>query len=241
MKAKMVFGAFMLLCGVCHAHAKGIVTITIDDAPASVFENALPLLEVYNVTPTMYVAPGKIGSDPWFMNWNQVEITHNVYGWEIGSHALNHTSLVNLDPSELLWEVLGADLELRLHNVVAASFASPYGDFNEDVIDVVQSTHTSHRGTWSHDPGQVAGVHDLADIDPFSISAHVVRHSDTPRELTDKIMRAYEKGQWLVLCFHGIVTEEPIEYQYAKSDFEQVLKFIADQGIPTATISEAIQ
>ncbi|MHB8658208.1 MAG: polysaccharide deacetylase family protein [Solirubrobacteraceae bacterium] len=129
------------------------VAVTFDDAFASVFELARPVLDALGLPGTVFVPTSYIGSGRslrwegighWeqtehaaelaCMDWEQVGALADA-GWEIGSHTLTHPHLTRLD---------GGDLERELRESRAAlqarlgrrceTLAYPYGDVDERVV-----------------------------------------------------------------------------------------------------------
>jgi peptidoglycan/xylan/chitin deacetylase (PgdA/CDA1 family) len=96
------------------ASSKAKISFTFDDSLASTYTNAMPTLAEYGLTGTDYAISGCVGmttvpntcranTDTPYMSWAQLEALQNTYGWEIGSHTVDHDCLASSaaqDPSE---------------------------------------------------------------------------------------------------------------------------------------------
>jgi peptidoglycan/xylan/chitin deacetylase (PgdA/CDA1 family) len=92
------------------------VEIVFDDGYLSTFENALPIMEKYGFTGTVFPVAGYIGKyNDWDVNfWGFNRALHlnaaQIYelsecGWKVGSHGLTHRSLIKMNHSELTMEL----------------------------------------------------------------------------------------------------------------------------------------
>jgi peptidoglycan/xylan/chitin deacetylase (PgdA/CDA1 family) len=128
--------------------------ITFDDAYASVFEHARPVLAKRGVpatvfAPTAFIGTGKPMSWPGIEQWSTgphaAELTPMSWeqlaelrdsGWEVGSHTVTHPRLTELDDAALAAQ-LGdsrATCEERLRGR-CESLAFPYGDHDPRVVE----------------------------------------------------------------------------------------------------------
>jgi len=128
------------------------LAITFDDALASVFTRALPVLERLGAVATVY-APSRFLADGGPMAWPEVaghlatehaeelaamsvEQLRDVArrGWEVGSHTRTHPWLPTLDDAALADELVGskADLEALLELPIR-TLAYPFGAYDERV------------------------------------------------------------------------------------------------------------
>ncbi|MGI6119189.1 MAG: polysaccharide deacetylase family protein [Desulfosporosinus sp.] len=113
--------------------------ITFDDGYVDNYTNAFPILKKYGFTATVFMVTSYINGEG-FLSWSQLkELAAN--GWEIEGHTANHPYLTKLAPSTLLSE-LNISKEL-LENELKQPvnfFAYPYGDLNDDVVQVLKDT-----------------------------------------------------------------------------------------------------
>lgn len=124
------------------------VILTFDDAYASVYENALPLMQPYGFRGVVYTIGRFIGRwNDWDANLGGLRFRHMDRrqlrdladaGWEIGSHSLTHRALSWLDATSLQREILGSrDLLTDIAGEPPVSFAYPFGMLNPRVREGV--------------------------------------------------------------------------------------------------------
>lgn len=119
------------------------IVITFDDAYASVFELAAPLLIARGMTATVFLIAGRMGADnTWapppprlgvrpIMTWaHAAELAKN--GFELGAHTLTHPNLAHLEPDHQHAEITRSAQIIRdqlgaLTPTVGRTFAYPYG------------------------------------------------------------------------------------------------------------------
>jgi peptidoglycan/xylan/chitin deacetylase (PgdA/CDA1 family) len=126
------------------------VVLTFDDGFADFYEAALPVLQQYGQTATLYVVSGAVGkASTWLdsigegarpmVNWsNLVEIQK--CGIEIGAHTVTHAALDLLPAAAVKDEIVNSKrmLEDGLGRPVL-SFAYPFGYQNAAARDAVKS------------------------------------------------------------------------------------------------------
>lgn len=117
------------------------VGLTFDDGYADFPDNALPILDRYGFTATVFVVTGRLdGRANWdgargapLLRWKDVR-TLAASGIEFGSHGRTHVRLDTVSEDRLRQEVAGSKRDLEAK--IAASvrwFSHPYGISNEEV------------------------------------------------------------------------------------------------------------
>lgn len=121
------------------------VIITFDDAYADIAEYALPVLRRHGFRGAVYVVTQRIAStNAWdeaegsgtlqLMSADQIRFWA-AQGIEFGAHSRTHADLPGLGPSETASEIAGSKKDLReLLGEAPATFAYPYGHFNDAVV-----------------------------------------------------------------------------------------------------------
>jgi peptidoglycan/xylan/chitin deacetylase (PgdA/CDA1 family) len=137
------------------------VIITFDDGYQDTFTQAYPILKTAGFNATVFMVSGFIGGwNDWeggqearapLMNREQI-LTMASQGFQFGCHTRNHKKLIAVELSEAEKEIrMGKkDLEVLLQKPVE-SFAYPYGDFNEQIVELVKicgfkAARTVHTG-----------------------------------------------------------------------------------------------
>lgn len=123
------------------------VIITFDDACASVFQHALPILNKYNFKATIFAITQFVGApNRWdyfqkkglrHCSWEELRILASK-GWEVGSHTVSHPNLRNLSEAQL-WEEIKASKDILEDNLqIPINLISyPFGKFDKRVINMV--------------------------------------------------------------------------------------------------------
>lgn len=123
--------------------ARRLVGLTFDDGYQDFVSNALPVLQRYGFTATLFVLAGRLGGTN---EWSRpgpskalvtadeiVEIADA--GMEIGSHGLKHVSLLKADDAQLADEtVRSREILEELLGEPVRGFCYPYGYLDERVV-----------------------------------------------------------------------------------------------------------
>jgi peptidoglycan/xylan/chitin deacetylase (PgdA/CDA1 family) len=118
---------------------KSYVVITFDDGYEDNFLNAYPALQAAELPATFFISTGFIDSEiqtwwdkeinyrPKWMTWEQVREMY-LYGFDIGSHTVNHIDLGNCSPHSAYLEL--SESKLAIEEKLQAPvyhFAYPFG------------------------------------------------------------------------------------------------------------------
>jgi peptidoglycan/xylan/chitin deacetylase (PgdA/CDA1 family) len=150
------------------------VVLTFDDGFADFHSHALPLLQRFGFTATLYVVTEFVSStSQWLkglgegqrpmLNWKQIsEIAAS--GIEIGAHTARHLPIDTLSTADAQQEIRGSKetLEHRLAQPVH-SFAYPHGYHNTAVKQLVQEAGYNSACAFKH-------AMSALDDDPFGLS-----------------------------------------------------------------------
>ena len=196
-----VMGLNRLVEGVGEGPSK--VALTFDDAYASVFDIAFPLLQKHGFVGTVYVNPGSVHdtvrtpSNPdqghypneQFMTWSELRQL-SAAGWSIGGHGIDHVDLTKVDKPTLRHQVAGckSQIESKLGGP-CVEFAYTWGRHTADVRDAVRQAgyHSA-----------VAGLHGpvTRSSDTFALPRLDIR---SEYSLSD--FQAVVKGSWDFLSY----------------------------------------
>lgn len=125
------------------------VVLTFDDAYESFYTFALPQLQEFGFTATLFVISGYAGKlNEWDVNlgwlkfkhlsWEQIRELSRL-GFEIGSHTIRHADLTFLDRKTLMNELSRSKSEIEYHIHKPVRFVSfPFGRYNPQVIRACQ-------------------------------------------------------------------------------------------------------
>jgi len=125
-----------------------LVGLTFDDGYADFVEHALPALQRYRFTATVFVLAGRLGGDnAWdpdgprkpLMTSDQLRHVAAA-GMEIGSHGLRHVSLPSVDGEDLSAEVQESRRMLQdITGQNVGGFCYPYGHLDSRAVREVQA------------------------------------------------------------------------------------------------------
>jgi len=162
--------------------ARGLVGLTFDDGYADFLDHAVPVLERYGMTGTLYVVAGRLGgSNDWddgprlpIMDADQVRAVAAA-GHEVGSHTLTHPRLAGAEQATLVAEV--GESRRVLEDVLQADvpgFCYPYGSYDDAAAEAVRAAGYDHACvTGDYDPGDRFTL-PRCYVSPGDTTAHVV-------------------------------------------------------------------
>jgi len=182
-----------------------IVVLSFDDGYIFQYNFFYPVLRKHRFKGVFYISTGLIGVRG-FMGWSHLRDLLD-HGHEIGSHAISHLKLTELDDKEMKHEILGSFRSLE--NIGVKSFAYPYGVYNSKVVSIVRKHYSSARGHYdpifgscdlgiNHTIGE-ENVHKLKCI-PFEIFEGI--SSEEFERIVCSLLKI-KKGL-MIFVFHGI-------------------------------------
>jgi peptidoglycan/xylan/chitin deacetylase (PgdA/CDA1 family) len=160
-----------LLAARARGEGQGLVGLTFDDGYADFVTNALPMLAHWNFGATLFVLPGRLGSDN---AWDPLGPRKPLLtaagirraaaeGVEIGSHGLTHVDLTKADDATLRAEVTESRSRLQeLLNSPVSGFCYPYGTIDARAMDAVREAGYTYA--CAIDPGDLNGPHALPRV-----------------------------------------------------------------------------
>jgi len=125
------------------------IAITFDDGYKNIFKFGFPILQKYNIPATVFVISSSISNkNNWDANLGWIQYDHLSpseisklikAGWEIGSHSVNHKSLIGMKLDQIYYEL--NESKTILENQFKTSvnyFASPFGRTNYQVLEMAK-------------------------------------------------------------------------------------------------------
>jgi peptidoglycan/xylan/chitin deacetylase (PgdA/CDA1 family) len=130
------------------------LVVTFDDAFASVFDHAYPVLARLGIPATVFVPTalvtrgellawegiGPAAGDAYLrpMSWDQLRLLA-AEGWEIGSHTRSHPHLTQIAAAARADELEGSRADCEAHiGTPCTSVAYPYGDVDATVVEATR-------------------------------------------------------------------------------------------------------
>ncbi|MDO6459861.1 polysaccharide deacetylase family protein [Granulosicoccaceae sp. 1_MG-2023] len=179
------------------------VVITFDDGYLDNLENALPVLEKYQVPATIYVTSefaAQSSSHPRYrgdsrrlhLNWTEVGRLGRHPLITIGSHTVTHPMLSELDAAGAEREISRSKADIETHTGLdVIDFCYPSGNFTERERESVKKA--GYRSAVTVKPGS-----NNACADVFALRRTEVTDKDTPAQLAQKLDGAFDIFHWLL-------------------------------------------
>jgi O-antigen biosynthesis protein len=137
------------------------VVISFDDGLADFYTGALPILESYRFTATLYITTGMVGhTSTWLtsvgegsrpmLSWSRIAEIQTA-GVECGAHGLTHQALDILSRSEARNEIICCKNQLEQHlGRAIKTFAYPHGYYSPVVRRIVEEAGYSSACAVKH-------------------------------------------------------------------------------------------
>ena len=212
-----------------------IVSISFDDFPKSVIENALPQLDKYGWKASFYVATGLVNTTNHLgLHFDQNDLKHlEQDGHEIGCHTYNHLNITEISDSRLMEELKANAKAAKAYGVTAPlrTFAYPFGETSTDRKLKLSHEFASMRGI-------MRGIHynkvDLNQIKSVPI------YSGPHLNQTHRFIKSLpQRAGWLTLFTHD-VRDNPSEWGCTPQDFAETLALIHKTGAKVLPIQHTI-
>ncbi|MFC4045934.1 polysaccharide deacetylase family protein [Dactylosporangium siamense] len=211
-----------------------LVSLTFDDGYEDNVTSALPLLQARNfkttqcfITETIEGVPGGPANVMAFANT----------GHEICSHTVTHPFLTQLSGAQLTNESTHSQQYLQqLTGQAVPNIASPYGDYNANVLNQLKLSYRSHRTV-------DAGYNSKDNFDIYRIRVQNVDLTTTSAEFQSWLDQAEATNTWLVLVYHRIVptgASADGDYDTNQAAFEGQLNALRDSGLTVKTYNAAL-
>lgn len=168
-----------------------VFVITFDDGYGCVCTDALPRLQHYNFTASVFLISNYCGhTNQWvgqpssvpvapLLSWEQAEKLVSA-GWEIGAHTRSHCSLPTVSLETAIEEITVSQQSIQAHlGQPIQIFAYPYGASNPAVTQIVQQHYTGAVGTNLGLVQSDANPYLLDRIDAYYLSSALIPHIDS--------------------------------------------------------------
>ena len=147
------------------------IVITFDDAFASIYDEAFPMLSERQWPFTVFVAPNLVGLNRQYSSWDQLREMQSD-GATIANHSLGHEHLIRLEPgeSEANWlarikaNTLAAESALTEQlGVRPKLYALPYGEYRPSLV---QQFHEMGYAVFGQQSGATTGLDTATTVHP---------------------------------------------------------------------------
>lgn len=211
------------------------VTLGFDDGNADQYA-IRSILAAHIMRATFFISSGMIG-DSSHLSWTQLADLYTD-GNEIGGHGLNHTRLTRLSSADLRQEVCGDRVNLFNHGFQPASFAYPFGSYDNTVIQAVKDCGYNSGRTVAMGPDTIP------PLNPYTTEAMTLVKSSTSLATIESWITQAEQsgGGWVQLIFHHVCNNCNV-YSITAADFNALLDWLqprAVYGTTVKTVNEVV-
>ncbi|MDP9328363.1 MAG: chitobiase/beta-hexosaminidase C-terminal domain-containing protein, partial [Actinomycetota bacterium] len=201
------------------APSSTVVSLTFDDGDRSQYELAFQRgLQPHTMRGTFYITSSFIDVNSGAMTWSQItDMASN--SQEVGGHTVHHVDLTSTSTSRQskVNEVCDDRQALIQHGFSPVSFAYPFGAYNQEAKDIVQSCgYLTARGTGGL-PASGPYAETIPPLDPFATRTITAADSGpiTLAYLQNAVnAAAAHGGGWVPFVFHEVCSQT-----YAPSDY----------------------
>ncbi|MDB5178506.1 MAG: polysaccharide deacetylase family protein [Patescibacteria group bacterium] len=210
--------------------SRPIVTLTFDDGWRSIHDNALPLMQRYNIASTQYIISGYVGQEKDYVTPGQLYDFRNA-GHEIASHTVDHADLTKQKAEAAAFQLERSDKDLTRCYGKPTDFAPPYGAYNAATTAQVQKNYQTSRST-------DVGFNTADNLDPYGLMVQNMTANTSAEQLNSWLETARVNHAWLILVYHQI-DNGPSSYARHPADFEHDLQAIKVSGLTIETMHQA--
>jgi peptidoglycan/xylan/chitin deacetylase (PgdA/CDA1 family) len=216
---------------------KKIITFTFDDVPESTFDNAIPILNRYDIKATFYVALSLIDGvktgKGLFREDDLIKCLDS--GHELGCHSYGHIHFYDTHSKKFIESDLKKN-QLELQKIIPeglfSNFSYPYGEQTISAKRIVSRRYASCRGT---DNGLNIGRFDLNSLKGIKLYEHI----NTPESIYSVLNEFHKSGGWLIFYTHE-VQEDFSSYGCSPKYLEEIVKKCLDMGFEIKSIRQTI-
>jgi len=212
---------------------RGLISLSFDDCPRSVVDNALPLIEARGWTATIYAAIGLCGTTNHLglhMSEQDIVAAHAA-GHEIGDHTFTHIDGMAAGTDRVLKDIADNRAAFRALDLPPAeTFAYPYGEVTPALKRTLMNEFSLARGI--HPPS--------GDTLDLGLAASGRLYSADVEHTLDLIKTAAREKRWLILFGHD-VRENPSEFGCTPAELFRIIDTIAYLGLDVLTVRDALK
>lgn len=207
-----------------------LVTLTFDDGHEDNVTTALPLLNQYGFKTTQCYASQFIEGVP---GADQEVLAFYNSGHEICSHTVTHPFLTSLNQTQLNYEL--SHSQQVLENIIGQpvrNFASPYGDYNQNVNDTIDNYYQAHRTVDE-------GYNSKDNFNKYRLRVQNVQNTTTLAEYQSWLDQAQATNTWLILVYHRVAGDAG-QFDTYPTDFTAQMNALNNSGLTVKTFQDAL-
>lgn len=209
-----------------------IISVTFDDSFKSFYDIVFPMFKSRGLSATTYVPSGNLNT-PKYMTSNDLKQLHAA-GFEIGSHTVTHAHLPFLSNLAANTELVKSKNDIaNLIEVIPKNFASPYGEYNDQIKKQVSNLYRSHRST-------DVGYNSKDDFDILNIKTQNITDVTSPEAVLEWVDTAIKNKTWLVLVYHDISDSNSGKFTNTAEHLERVLDGLVAREVLVTNVDAAL-
>ncbi len=216
-----------------------VITLSFDDGWEDNVDTALPILKNYGFKATYFFATTFLENSPATgpINVSGPEAVKYIagQGHEIGSHSVTHPDLTTLNATDLNYELTHS--KEYLESIVGAgnvrNFATPFGAYNDTVINAIAKLYRSHRST---DEGYNYPTNTYA----YNIRVQNMLSNTSLTQYQGWVNQAVKDRAWLVLVYHRVAAGSLEAYDTPLSEFTKQMDVLKNSGSSIMTMNQAL-
>jgi len=210
--------------------SRPLVTLAFDDGHEENVNSVLPTLTSHNFKSTQCYATEYIEGVPSaVMN----VLAFKNAGHEICSHTVTHPELTKIPLADATYEVTHSKQVLEsIIGQPVRNFASPYGDYNQAINNILMPLYRSHRTVDE-------GYNSKDNFNIYRVRVQNMLSTTTLTEYQSWLDHAKATNTWLVLVYHR-VADDPGDYDTTKADFAAQMNALTASGLTVRTYNQAL-
>ncbi len=213
----------------------GGVAILFDDALVNAYSNGMLYMISKGLKGTVYAVTDLIGTAGNMTSANLQNV--DASGFIVANHTKDHTVLTGLTEAQQEAEMTGAITALSGWGLTKGNYhlAFPGGGSNADTVTAMTNVGilTGRNAT------DTAAGFDILSVDPYKLFLRRgVQSTDTLDAVKAYINSIVSDGRYGILLFHDVVNAGPTTWQWLTSNFQALIDWIVDNGIPCKTIPD---
>lgn len=208
-----------------------MVTLTFDDSEEDNVTTVLPLTQQLGFKFTQCFATT-------FIEGNQKQVNRVLQfkkaGEEICGHTVTHPFLTQLSQSKLTYELQHSQQYLqKITGEPIDMFASPYGDYNQQVNNEIKKYYKAHRTVDE-------GYNSKDNLNPYRLRVQNMLSTTTQEEFQSWLDQAKADHTWLIVVYHR-VANDPEQYDTTPAKFQQQMAALKASGMKVLTLSAGLK
>lgn len=209
--------------------SQGFVSLNFDDGWKSQYAKALPVLHDEGVKGTFFITTGHLGWSGYMTKSNVRRLSGR--GHEIGAHTRTHPHLPTLGSIAMRREIVGSKTDLLAMGIPnVATFAYPFGEYNDEVVGITRSNFSAARSA--------GGIMGDAAQNKYIVKSVSLRTDISPKAVKNWIDTAKREKMWLILVFHRVDESGADVYTTSDEDLREIINYIQAQGVPIKTFKQ---